>query len=231
MAIVYLLATAVLAALIVYVYLGGDAGGLSFVQVKMAALIPAAVFWVMIAPLWLGLAWRTKSISPMALTGWIVILPTLVALLCLRDVSPWVLLSFAVVVWIADVGAYFSGKRFGKHKLAPAISPGKTVEGMIGGSIGVVIYFFIWRYLTSAFNVDDGLQAMRSQGWILLALFALFSIMSVIGDLFESWMKRGVGLKDSGTLLPGHGGIMDRIDALTSTLPLAGLYMLLQAHH
>ena len=134
-------------------------------------------------------------------------------------------------VWVADIAAYFVGKRFGKNKLAPAISPGKTIEGALGGMLGVAGYFFIWQFLIV--NSFVGRQAwamdLRSSLPALFTFFILLSVVSVMGDLFESWMKRGANLKDASNLLPGHGGILDRIDALTSTLPLAGLYVLLHS--
>jgi phosphatidate cytidylyltransferase len=160
-----------------------------------------------------------------------VIFPTWLALLHLRAVSPWLLLTFAAIIWIADIAAYFAGKKFGKHKLAPAISPGKTIEGVVGGIAGVVAYFFLWQVLVdnSFIGGESWAYELRANTFALFALFVLLALISVVGDLFESWMKRGAGMKDSSNLLPGHGGILDRIDALTSTLPLAGLYMLLQA--
>ena len=131
---------------------------------------------------------------------------------------------------VADIAAYFCGKRFGKHKLAVAISPGKTIEGAVGGLVGVIVYFFLWLSLLA--NTYLGRQTwaldIRENLAALLAFFLLLAVLSIVGDLFESWMKRGAGMKDSSGLLPGHGGILDRIDALTSTLPLAGLYVLLQ---
>ena len=148
-------------------------------------------------------------------------------MLFLRDVGPWVLLTFAVIVWVADIAAYFAGKRFGRHKLAPAISPGKTVEGVIGGLCAVAVYFFLWRWLAAQLPGGVGLDLLQGQGMGLLAVFLLLALDSVMGDLFESWMKRGAGLKDSSNLLPGHGGVLDRIDALTATLPLASLYLIL----
>ena len=137
----------------------------------------------------------------------------------------------AAIVWVADITAYFVGKRFGKTKLAAEISPGKTIEGALGGVFGVGAYFFLWQVLlaNSFLGRHSWSQDLRSNLFVLLAFFILLGLLSVVGDLFESWMKRGAGMKDSSNLLPGHGGILDRLDALTSTLPLAGLYVLLQA--
>ena len=201
-----------------------------FWPIAFWALVAASVFWIFVVPLWLLNTWRASHASTDGLAGIAVIVPTLVALLWLRELSPWLLLSFAVLVWIADIAAYFAGKKFGKHKLAPAISPGKTIEGVIGGLLGVTAYFFVWRWLTVTYAADQSwTKPLHAQGLVLLVFFLLLGLISVLGDLFESWMKRGAGLKDSSNLLPGHGGILDRIDALTSTLPVAALYVMLIA--
>ncbi len=130
----------------------------------------------------------------------------------------WWILCFLVSVWAADIGAYFVGKRFGKTKLAPSISPGKTIEGLFGGLLLVVLV------LTPVlFSLFSGYVAA-----LLLLSVILTALASVIGDLFESKMKRHVGLKDSSQILPGHGGILDRIDSLLSGAPFfsAGLLVL-----
>ncbi|MES2322701.1 MAG: phosphatidate cytidylyltransferase [Pseudomonadota bacterium] len=135
------------------------------------------------------------------------------------------LLSVLALVWIADIGAYFSGKAFGKRKLAPSISPGKSWEGAIGGGIAVLLIsalaiLFGQPWLADTFVVK--LQA--AWGWAAtLAILAVISAASVVGDLFESQLKRRAGVKDSSNLLPGHGGVLDRIDALIPVLPLAAL--------
>ncbi len=139
--------------------------------------------------------------------------------------GPVYLLSVMALVWIADIGAYFSGKAFGKRKLAPSISPGKSWEGAIGGGICVLlisalVVLFGGNYLADTFVA--ALQAAR--GWFaLFAILAIIVAASIVGDLFESLLKRRAGVKDSGTLLPGHGGVLDRIDALVPVLPLAAL--------
>ncbi len=187
----------------------------------------SAAFWVIVVPLWLLNQWRVRSAWSNALAGVIVLFPTWLALLLLRDAGPWFILSFAAIVWVADIAAYFSGKKFGKHKLAPAISPGKTVEGVVGGVLGVIAYYFLWQWLTQTFNLGGAVRDLREQGNSVLVLFVLLALISVVGDLFESWMKRGVSMKDSSNLLPGHGGVLDRIDALTSSLPVACFYLLM----
>jgi phosphatidate cytidylyltransferase len=142
--------------------------------------------------------------------------------------SPLYLLSVMVLVWVADIGAYFSGKAFGKRKLAPSISPGKSWEGAIGGAIAVLALAALSVVL--AHGAAPWLQdtfAVRLQarfGWALALLMLLvIVIFSVIGDLFESQLKRRAGIKDSSNLLPGHGGVLDRVDALIPVLPMAAL--------
>jgi phosphatidate cytidylyltransferase len=120
-------------------------------------------------------------------------------------------------IWISDTAAYFSGRAWGRRKLAPSISPGKTWEGVAGALAAVLVYALLW-------SNSSGSEARAS---LLVPLLLLLAAMGIIGDLFESLMKRQAGVKDSGNILPGHGGILDRIDALTSTLPLAILSLLI----
>jgi phosphatidate cytidylyltransferase len=184
---------------------------------KIVFFTASAAFWLGLAPIWLRRKWEVRRPFLLGAIGWLVLIPTWLALVELRAASPWLLLGLMGIVWVADSAAYFAGKAFGRHKLAPAISPGKTWEGAAGGLVAVVVYGLLWRDAASG-------TLVHSLGvvWWLAALTAL-TLLSVIGDLFESWMKRVAGLKDSGRILPGHGGVLDRIDALTSTLPLATL--------
>lgn len=122
----------------------------------------------------------------------------------------WVL-GFLMIIWLADTGAYFAGKRFGKHKLAPLISPGKTIEGLFGGVLCVTIYALIMQTIF----IDN----FEASGFLLVLLAVVIAVVSVGGDLFESWMKRHARIKDSSQILPGHGGVLDRIDSLISALP------------
>ncbi len=181
----------------------------------------SALLWLIVVPTWLIAGWKVESPLLMCLVGWAVLIPTGLAMMDLHDVSPWVLLFVMGLVWVADIGAYFAGRKFGKNKLAPSISPGKTWEGVAGGMLGVTVYVLMVRALghSSGQTVILPLLLLASWWWVGLA---------VIGDLFESAIKRQAGVKDSGALLPGHGGLLDRIDALTSTLPLAAMVILLQ---
>lgn len=183
----------------------------------------AAGFWLLLVPLWLAQRWQIASRPLAGLVGLLVLLPGGLAMMQLRVLGPFVLLAAMAGVWVADIAAYFVGRRFGRHKLAPAISPGKTWEGAAGAAIGVLLYGMTIATL-------DG-RLLRDGAAAALAFLALWLIVltgvSIVGDLFESLMKRQAGIKDSSSLLPGHGGVLDRIDSLTSTLPMVGLYVLL----
>jgi phosphatidate cytidylyltransferase len=152
------------------------------------------------------------------LIGLLVLLPAWQALVVLKQwpLGNWLILAVMVLVWAADIGAYFSGKTFGRRKLAPQVSPGKSWEGLVGG------------LLTSLFiTLCVGLYRSWSVGELLLALFAaaVVVLISVVGDLAESMFKRSSGIKDSSQLLPGHGGVMDRIDSLTAALPVFAVFL------
>ena len=138
------------------------------------------------------------------------------------------LLSVLTLVWMADIAAYFAGRAFGlkftKNKLAPAISPGKSWEGVWGGMLGVLLLAVCWAWADAHWHaqVPSLYSHLARRGWWLLPIGAVFmAAMSVVGDLVESLIKRSAEVKDSSGLLPGHGGVLDRIDALLPTLPLA----------
>jgi len=180
--------------------------------------LPAAAFWLLLVPLWMWRRWPLPGGVLGLAVGAVVILPTWLALLHLREGGAFFLLGIMALVWLADIAAYFSGRAFGKHKLAPSISPGKTWEGAIGAGVAVLIYgFLLADYLPAAVRETPLRLAL-----VMIALTAV----SVVGDLFESLLKRHAGLKDSSNILPGHGGVLDRIDSLTSTLPLVTLVWL-----
>ena len=190
----------------------------------------AALLWLIrYAPsLGLGLPkLGTAANWSMALTFSFAVFVCFFAIVGLYLRSPVYLLSVLVLVWIADIGAYFSGKAFGKRKLAPTISPGKSWEGAIGGGIAVLVIASVsilvatdTSWLQDTFAVR--LQARFGWGVTLLALLVIVAA-SIIGDLFESQLKRRAAIKDSSNLLPGHGGVLDRVDALIPVLPLAAL--------
>jgi phosphatidate cytidylyltransferase len=181
----------------------------------------AVVLWVFVVPAWMISGWKPQNRWFMGLIGWAVLLPTGLAMVDLRDASPWLLLGVMSVVWVADIAAYFSGKRFGKNKLAPSISPGKTWEGVFGALLGVTIYVLLVGFASSLFKTYPVFPGIIIASWWWVGL-------AVIGDLFESAVKRQAGVKDSGALLPGHGGLLDRIDALTSTLPFAAIALVFE---
>ncbi|HQT00142.1 MAG: phosphatidate cytidylyltransferase [Hydrogenophilales bacterium 16-64-46] len=169
----------------------------------------AAAFWLIVAPLWMLGRWPGDRPVLRAAVGCALLLPTAAALVYLHEQGPGVLLGTLAIVWIADTAAYFAGRAFGRHKLAPAISPGKTWEGVAGALLALALY-------AAVLNGVAGLPLVS-----LFLVMAGLLYLSVLGDLFESWIKRLAGMKDSGTILPGHGGVLDRVDALTSTLPVA----------
>ncbi|ELA08227.1 phosphatidate cytidylyltransferase [Moraxella macacae 0408225] len=150
------------------------------------------------------------------LVGLIILIATVTAMYSLWQVSAWWLLYVFVLVWCADSGAYFVGRKFGKRKMSPHVSPNKSIEGLIGGvATGVIVVFGVSLGLLSDWSgVAIGL-------FLLLSLTTI--VISVFGDLFESMMKRHAGIKDSGWILPGHGGVLDRIDSQLSAMPVFAL--------
>lgn len=184
-------------------------------------LVLACAFWIVAAPLWVASRWSTRSRVPMALLGVVVLVATWVSLVEMRAHSPWLVLAAMAVVWIADTAAYFSGRAFGRRKLAPQVSPGKTWEGVYGAWVAVALYALALVPLATAASFRPAVNAMTIALFVLFAL--LLACVSVVGDLFESLMKRQAGVKDSGAALPGHGGILDRIDALLAAMPVAAV--------
>ena len=182
--------------------------------------LPAIAFWALLVPLWMMRRWPLPKTWLGVLPGLLVLLPTWLALIQLRQMGGWALLGVMAIVWIADIAAYFSGRRFGRRKIAPTISPGKTWEGAIGAAFAVVLYGLVLsRFLPHMAAAHDA---------VLVMAFLGLTAVSIIGDLFESLLKRQAGLKDSSAILPGHGGVLDRIDSLTSTLPLVAFFWLMR---
>ncbi|MCX9156560.1 phosphatidate cytidylyltransferase [Niveibacterium sp. 24ML] len=181
----------------------------------------SAMFWMVFIPPWLRQRWALSTGVIQLLVGLVLIAPLGLAMARLREIDPWLMLAVMAVVWVADIAAYFGGRAFGRRKLAPEISPGKSWEGVYSGIVGVLLYACV-LFSTFLAAIPDRL------GWLVALLLVLvLGVLSVVGDLFESLMKRQAGIKDSSALLPGHGGILDRIDSLTSTLPLAALWALI----
>ena len=198
-------------------------GALSFVlscewsrwptETAMGLELPAVAFWLLLVPFWLKYKWPLRNWSAV-LAGGIVLLPPMVVFAALRHFHPLAVLAVAAPVWVADIAAYFSGRAFGHARIAPRISPGKTWAGAVGAALGVTAYCFaVFIAMRIPLSMFVAIPAILTFSIGLTAL-------SIIGDLFESLLKRQAGVKDSGHLLPGHGGVLDRIDSLSSTLPV-----------
>lgn len=202
----------------------GEQNLLSGLQASVIWVLGAGSVWWLLA---LGLVltfprsagfWREQP-GLKALFAMLTLVPFYWALLVLRSYQyeqdahygAWLLLFVMSLVWVADTGAYFAGKAFGKHKLCPNVSPGKTIEGMIGGVVAASALALI---------VTQSMALPMHTSVVLLVASIVAVFASVLGDLTESMFKREAGLKDSGNILPGHGGIMDRIDSLTAALPV-----------
>lgn len=177
-------------------------------------LAAASLFWLL-ALVWVRRypAGAERWDRPLLLVpvGLLLLVPTWAGLVQLHAISPWWLIYMLVLVWGADTGAYFAGRRFGKVKLAPAVSPAKTREGFYGGlaTTGVVML---------AVAINQGMALNTALIFILVSVITVLA--SVLGDLFESMIKRRAGIKDSGSIFPGHGGALDRIDSITAAAPV-----------
>ncbi|CZF85094.1 Phosphatidate cytidylyltransferase [Grimontia celer] len=198
--------------------------GLQLTAVSGSALAIAGAVWWLVATIMVlrypkGTSWWADSNAAQQGFGVLTLLPFLWSVLLLRaynyDASPYLgakmVLLVCLLVWAADTGAYFAGKTFGKRKMAPSVSPNKTVEGLIGGLIAAVaVTLAVAQYFSIPFS------SLTMLGVVALVT----SFASVLGDLAESMFKRVAGVKDSGSILPGHGGILDRIDSLTAAFPV-----------
>lgn len=197
-----------------------DANGM-----RLLFVLCVAIWTIRLIPsLALGLPVAGSSGSRLlSLVYGIAVLGCFVAIVALFQHSPLYLLSVMAIVWIADIGAYFSGKAFGKRKLAPSISPGKSWEGAIGGWVAVLVLAGLSAHYPPLADTFVA-HVLASLGWVgFIGVITLMVVASVVGDLFESQLKRRAEMKDSSNLLPGHGGVLDRVDALIPTLPLAVL--------
>jgi len=181
----------------------------------------AAAFWLAVAPFWVIKRWRPPSPLLLALCGWLVLIGAWVAVVELQARSPWLVLAAMAVVWIADTAAYFVGRALGRRKLAPRVSPGKTWEGVYGAVAAVVVYSLLLVPFARVAGFTLPIDVATTAAWVAFA--AVVTALSVVGDLYESLLKRQAGVKDSGQLLPGHGGILDRLDAQLAALPLLAI--------
>lgn len=189
------------------------------VPLVKSLLIAGCVFWA--AALLLVQGYPSSAIlwgrTPVCLImGIFVLTPAWLALVYVhaQPQGPWLVLMIAAIVAAADTGGYFTGRKFGKHKLAPSVSPGKTLEGFAGGLLANIVLAALVAWFS------------HSNLWLLLAIVVPTSLVSVLGDLLESMVKRHAGVKDSGSILPGHGGILDRIDSITAAAPVFALALL-----
>lgn len=203
--ILFVVCASILGLFIVFISISPFAGYQHYLELSLLGL--SALFWVAIAPIWLVTRKTCTNRLVMIVLGLLLLLATWVGFMGLHAISPWLLLATIAAVSIADSAAYFAGKRFGRHKLAPEISPGKTWEGVAGAVVAITLYGAVLCYLK------------QYSLWLIVGLW-LIVVLSIMGDLVESLLKRQAGLKDSGQLLPGHGGILDRIDGLIPTLAI-----------
>jgi len=198
------------------------------------AALPWTALWWLAGLIWVVLGswvlsrgttgWLHWPVWARLLVGLMLIAAAWLALVQARLLGLGFLLSVLTLVWMADIAAYFGGRAFGRRKLAPTISPGKSWEGVISGMLGVLLLAGAWLWLDGHGWTDRTSLFSRLWTWSpLLAVPAVLflSAMSVMGDLLESLVKRSAGMKDSSQLLPGHGGVLDRVDALLPLLPLA----------
>ena len=194
-------------------------------ELHVLLAVAACAAWLFIAVLVLRGAQRGARLPHAASTAlaFLLLAAAWFALMRLLDAGFVHLLSVLVIVWLADIAAYFAGRQWGRRKLAPAISPGKTWAGAVGAVVAVLLAALLAGRLAPDLPAFSTLLQQRLAPVVALAVLAALVALSIVGDLFESLLKRQVDAKDSGRLLPGHGGVLDRIDALIAVLPAAGL--------
>lgn len=185
------------------------------IDFRWAFLVAGILFWaiafILLATYENGTNFYKNNKWLLRLSAFFVLVPSWIAMVALHEKNPQMVLYVIILVAMADTGAYFSGKSFGKNKLAPELSPGKTREGLFGGLIAAAMWAVVGAVYFDLPNRD----------WIYFVLLSIaVALISVSGDLLESLIKREAGRKDSGNILPGHGGILDRIDGLLAALPL-----------
>jgi len=181
-----------------------------------SVLVAALAFWALAVPAWLARGMQSSSRLLLSAAGIAVLVPAGLAMVAL---PAWLMLAILGLVWISDTAAYFVGRAFGRHKLAPAVSPGKTIEGAVGAVVASVAYAAILAASMPAIGAH-----VKGLAWVPYAAAAVVLCgVGILGDLFESLAKRHAGVKDSGKLLPGHGGVLDRIDSACAALPVGAL--------
>lgn len=174
----------------------------------------SVMMWSFIAPLVLIMQPKYLPKYVIGLLVFFIFAPAFYALVVLHGLlGAWQLISILAIAWISDIGAYFVGRGYGRHKLAPQISPGKSIEGAVAGLVCVMIYLLVLKYFHLAIYLYSYVAVFKF-GLILVSA-------GIVGDLLESWLKRIVHVKDSGTMLPGHGGVFDRIDSLLPIMALS----------
>lgn len=188
-----------------------------FFYQAMIIFMLATLFWFLVVPVALYFNCFARQRWMNLLLGWGLLFSLWMALVTAQTINPKFLLVIISTIWLADSAAYFAGKRFGRHKLAPAISPGKTWEGVAGALLAVAAYAAVLK-----------VSGAVATWWVLPCLWVV-TIAGVYGDLFESFFKRRANLKDSGHFLPGHGGLLDRIDGVIPALPI-GLCLVFWFH-
>lgn len=199
-------------------------------NIELALLSIALAFWVIGMPMILSQGIHlsmTRWRLIFSVLGFIVLPTAWLSLNILREIGLLWLFSAMILVWLADIGAYFAGKMFGKHKLASQISPSKSIEGAIGGLIICIIYASFCSIYLPTLDTLFGTAKAKWGWWFMLLMTAILVLYSILGDLFESQLKRIVKVKDSSQLLPGHGGFLDRIDALLPVMPIVTLFSII----
>lgn len=189
-----------------------------FFYAALQVFAVVTLFWLCMVPvaLYMNAFFKHKALN--LFIGWGLMLSLWLALVTAKEVNPFVLLVIISTIWLADSAAYFAGKQFGRHKLAPAISPGKTWEGVAGALLAVALYAVVLK-----------MSGTIATWWVLPGLWVV-TIAGIYGDLFESFFKRRANLKDSGQFLPGHGGLLDRVDGVIPALPI-GMCLLFWFHY
>jgi len=191
---------------------------LSIAPSNLTVVLYASAVWWLIALIWVvmfpkGSSLLRKTLTIRLINGLFIFVPMATTLMALHLQDKTLILFLLILIWAADIGAYFVGKFFGKNQLCPSVSPGKTLEGVYGGIALAQVVAITYVYIST--------HSLLLNDFLIFSFLALsVSLVSVLGDLFESVLKRIAEVKDSGNILPGHGGLLDRIDSLTSSAPI-----------